>query len=517
MRLNYAIASDRGLVRDNNEDSAYAGPHLLALADGMGGHAAGEIASQIMINFLRSLDQDPADNDMLALLASGADEANAEIAEGIRQAPETEGMGTTLTALMFNGEEFAMCHVGDSRGYLLRDGVLRQVTVDDTYVQSLVEQGKLDPEEVSTHPMRSMILKAYSGTPVEPTLEIIPTQPGDRILLCSDGLSDPVTHSTIEQTLGVGTPDQAARRLVELALRSGGPDNVTVVVSDVVDGETDQEISTTPLTGGALSGTLEEDPRPDTAAGRAAMMIAERKSHTIPPQSTEQTEPPKSRKLLLAITFTVLLAVIIAGWWGVHHLQNSFYITTASSEDAQDGSADASAELVIEQGANITLLGKELHSTYQVACLSPSGELTMIDASATEDCHRFSLADLTESARTEVSSLPRGNYDETLQRMQHLAANVLPVCVIRESSSAASSDTATSTPVTSTPLSSNANSAAPATSMSANASSGAAAQAGSAQASSAQTTVEPQTPGAQPSPGGPGDLTTPGVNCREVN
>lgn len=512
MRLDYAIASDRGLVRENNEDSAYAGPHLLALADGMGGHAAGEVASQIMINFLRTLDQDPQDNDMLALLASGADEANAEIAEGIRQAPETEGMGTTLTALMFNGEEFAMCHVGDSRGYLLRDGVLRQITVDDTYVQSLVEQGKLDPEEVSTHPMRSMILKAYSGTPVEPTLEMISTQPGDRILLCSDGLSDPVTHSTIEQTLGVGTPDQAARRLVELALRSGGPDNVTVVVSDVVDGETDHEVSTTPLTGGALSGTIEEDPRPDTAAGRAAMMIAERKSHTIPPSDGEPPQPTKSKKRPVAIAFIVLLALILAGWWGVHHLQNSFYITTASSSDSEaDNASELGAELVIEQGANVSLLGKDLHSTYQVACLSPSGELTMISASSTEDCHRFNLADLTESARAEVSSLPRGNYDETLQRMQHLAQNVLPVCVIRESSSTRTSAEA-SAPVTT----SAAASAAPSGSAEPTAEPTSSA-ASAATSTSAQASSEPQTPSAGQSSGGLGDLTTPGVNCREVN
>ncbi|WP_031512398.1 PP2C family protein-serine/threonine phosphatase, partial [Corynebacterium glutamicum] len=256
LKLEYAVASDRGLVRGNNEDSAYAGPHLLALADGMGGHAAGEIASQTMINHLRALDVDPGDNDMLALVGMVANEANTAIAEGIAEDPARDGMGTTLTAFMFNGRDLAMCHVGDSRGYVLRDDKLVQVTVDDTFVQSLVAEGKLDPEDVSTHPQRSLILKAYTGHPVEPTLEQFPALPGDRLLLCSDGLSDPVTHSTIEETMRVGTPQDASTKLVELALRSGGPDNVTVIVADVVEvteAEAAAEASV-PVTAGALNG-----------------------------------------------------------------------------------------------------------------------------------------------------------------------------------------------------------------------------------------------------------------------
>ena len=234
LKLNYAVASDRGLVRGNNEDSAYAGPNLLALADGMGGHAAGEIASQMMIRHLQNLDGDPGDNDMLAMLASVADDANRAIARAVRDAPETDGMGTTLTAIMFDGEQLALCHVGDSRGYMMRNDELEQITVDDTFVQSLVNEGKLAKEDVSTHPQRSLILKAYNGRPVKPSLRTISAEVGDRLMLCSDGLSDPVTDSTIADALRYGTPDEAARRLVELALRSGGPDNVTVVVADIL-------------------------------------------------------------------------------------------------------------------------------------------------------------------------------------------------------------------------------------------------------------------------------------------
>ena len=257
--LRYIARSDRGLVRSNNEDSVYAGARLLALADGMGGHAAGEVASQLMVNHLERLDADPDDNDMLALLGGVADDANRQIAQAIRDHPETDGMGTTLTALMFNGRSFGLIHVGDSRGYRLREGALEQITVDDTFVQSLVDEGKLDPADVSSHPQKSLILKAYTGRPVEPTLRDLDARPGDRILLCSDGLSDPVTASTIEQTLSEGTPADAARRLIELALRSGGPDNITVVVADVV--ETDElddaaraALPATPVTAGALLG-----------------------------------------------------------------------------------------------------------------------------------------------------------------------------------------------------------------------------------------------------------------------
>lgn len=276
MKLNYAIGSDQGLVRGNNEDSAYAGPHLLILADGMGGHAAGEVASQLMVEHVSQLDIDPGNDDMRSMLATAADEANRSIARRIKKSPETDGMGTTLTTLLFNGTEFGLCHVGDSRGYRMRDGNLERITTDDTYVQSLVDRGELDPEDVSTHPQRSMILKAYNGRVVEPTLKTLDARPGDRIMLCSDGLSDPVTDSTIETTLSSeGTPEGAVKQLIGLALRSGGPDNVTVIVADVVaDDYADTPLPTEPLIAGAPNTGQELDPRPDTSSTRAAAVIA---------------------------------------------------------------------------------------------------------------------------------------------------------------------------------------------------------------------------------------------------
>ena len=243
LALNFAARSDRGLVRSNNEDSAVAASNLLALADGMGGHAAGEVASQLMIEALLPLNaeflgdgaRDITVDRLPGMLVEAMDNGNRAIAAHVDENPTLDGMGCTLSALLFSDGRMGVCHVGDSRGYLLRDDVLTQITKDDTYVQSLVDEGKLDPADVSSHPQRSLILKALTGRPVEPTLQLLEVHAGDRFMLCSDGLSDPVSADTIREVLATGTPDEAAAKLIDLALRGGGPDNVTVVVADVVD------------------------------------------------------------------------------------------------------------------------------------------------------------------------------------------------------------------------------------------------------------------------------------------
>lgn len=418
LKLNYAAASDRGLVRNNNEDSAYAGPHLLAIADGMGGHAAGEIASQLMINHLRALDTYPADNDMLALLGMIADEANASIAAGIAEDAARDGMGTTLTAFMFNGRDLGLCHVGDSRGYILRDDTLIQVTTDDTFVQSLVAEGKLDPEDVSTHPQRSLILKAYTGHPVEPTLKNFPAQPGDRLLLCSDGLSDPVTHSTIEETLRLGTPQEAVKRLVDLALRSGGPDNVTVIVADIIEvSEGDAaQTGSVPVTVGALNGEQPEDPRPDTAAGRAAAISREPKKIDPAPEIEQPPEKSSGKLAVLVVALIVLIGVVAAGWWGYSRINTTYFVTAADDE-----------VVTVEQGVDYRVFGIDLHSPYKVACLDADGELTLVNECTGDPA--FTLDDLPESLRGSVATLPSGSYDEVQAQLQRLAEQALPACV----------------------------------------------------------------------------------------
>lgn len=452
LKLNYTVLSDRGLVRGNNEDSAYAGPNLLVIADGMGGHAAGEVASQLMVSHLERLDADPDDNDMLALLGGVADDANREISQAIQDHPETDGMGTTLTALMFNGSSFGLIHVGDSRGYRLREGTLEQITVDDTFVQSLVDEGKLDPEDVSSHPQKSLILKAYTGRPVEPTLRDLDARPGDRLLLCSDGLSDPVTASTIEQTLAEGTPADAARRLIELALRSGGPDNITVVVADVV--ETDElddaaraALPATPVTAGALLGETEEQSHPDTSAGRAALLS--RQPKTISPDG-EITDQPLTgarqapsgaqevaaapagdsgrrntfRLPALILILLLLIGLALGGWWAKHTIDNSYFIATGDEE-----------HLVIQHGVDYSVFGRDLHSPFQEACLNAEGDLRLVDVGSTEDCAPFQLQDLPQSVRSQVEGLETGSYDDVTQQLRRLADQALPVCIDRATDS----------------------------------------------------------------------------------
>lgn len=272
--LVYTARSHLGMVRENNEDSAYAGPRLLALADGMGGHAAGEIASQFVVAALAKLDEDEPGQDLTGTLTHALTVGNEAIAAHVEAHPETEGMGCTATALLFDGRRMGLIHVGDSRAYLLRDGTLSQITKDDTFVQSLVDRGELSEDEAHSHPRRSLILKALTGEPVEPTVVTREARIGDRYLLCSDGLSDPVSTATISETLATGTPDEAADRLVQLALRSGGPDNITVVVADVADSP--RNTPTIPVVVGAAStdepGVVDPaaDPYSGTAAGKAA-------------------------------------------------------------------------------------------------------------------------------------------------------------------------------------------------------------------------------------------------------
>ncbi|MCX7543642.1 protein phosphatase 2C domain-containing protein [Corynebacterium sp. P5848] len=516
-RLNYATASDRGLVRGNNEDSAYAGPHLLALADGMGGHAAGEIASQLMIDHLRPLDADPGDNDMLALLGSLADDGNRSIADEVKRNPNTEGMGTTLTALLFAGRQTALCHVGDSRGYQLRDGELTQITTDDTFVQSLVEEGKLDPEDISTHPQRSLILKAYTGRPVEPHLRLIDTRPGDRFLLCSDGLSDPVTHSTIEETLRTGTPTEAARRLVDLALRSGGPDNVTVIVADIVDteqlasAEEANNLPTTPVVVGALNTIDPESPRPDTAAGRAAVMSARQPQEISPsghaspqPMGAVREEPSDStgngswpRRLRWIIpTLVIILLVAGGGWWGWGQLNSTYYVAVVP---ADSGSGNTGGDIMIERGIELSVLGRPLHRPYQVVCLDAGANVTVVGTGTTDGCNAFRLDDLPESRRDSVSSLPAGSYDEVLQQLRRLADDALPLCVTRESEETAEAGNTTTSE----------GSAVPGDSSDADTED---------EFTATQKPTESESPNPTAAPRhSPGDLSSPGVNCRKVN
>ena len=238
LHLRWAAVTDQGHVRSNNEDCHYAGDQLLVVADGMGGMAAGDLASRIAIEAMVGLDTPiPTDHQMDALHRA-LEIANGRIAEQVAADPSLQGMGTTLTAVVFNGERAAMAHVGDSRAYLLRAGRLNQLTKDDTYVQMLVDQGLIKPEEAAAHPRRAVVTRVLQGEPVTPAYVIVEPQRGDRWLLCSDGLTGVVPDPILEEELRtIPDPKSCAERLIDLALRGGGPDNVTVIIADVTSGD----------------------------------------------------------------------------------------------------------------------------------------------------------------------------------------------------------------------------------------------------------------------------------------
>lgn len=225
-----------GLVRSGNEDSGYAGRSLFALADGMGGHAAGEVASRTVVAALLDLDGTDLGPDPRRTLRSAVLEANERLRLAVAARPDLDGMGTTLTALAWDGHRLGLVHVGDSRAYRLREGRLTPMTKDQSLVQALIDEGRITEREARNHPQRSVILQALDGRPdIDPQVAMLEPVAGDRYLICSDGLSDVVEDADIAVGLGHTDPVAAIDVLIGLALEAGAPDNVTVVVVDVAE------------------------------------------------------------------------------------------------------------------------------------------------------------------------------------------------------------------------------------------------------------------------------------------
>jgi PPM family protein phosphatase len=229
-------ATDQGLVRSNNEDAVLVGSRLLVVADGMGGLPAGELASDILVRALATVDDMPDTGEPLQDLIGALETANKQIEEAVADDEARDGMGTTVTALLLSGDRAAALNVGDSRCYLLRDGEMTQLTRDDTYVQALVDQGVLSRDDARRHPQRALVTQAVQGGPFRPAGRMIPVRPGDRFLLCSDGLTDYVEDGVIAETLRTN-PDRktCAAELVHRTFEAGAPDNVTVIVADVIE------------------------------------------------------------------------------------------------------------------------------------------------------------------------------------------------------------------------------------------------------------------------------------------
>jgi protein phosphatase len=396
--LRYAVRSDLGLVRSNNEDSVYAGPRLLAIADGMGGHAAGEVASKIVISAMESLDEDRAFGDLIGTLRDTVIEANRQIADAVERSKDLEGMGTTLTALRFAGPQVGLVHVGDSRAYLLRGDMLSQITHDDTYVQYLVDSGRLTPDEAKDHPRKSVILRALLGSDVEPDVSIREARAGDRYLLCTDGLTDVVSTDTLLETLRIPEPQDAADRLVELALRGGGPDNVTVIVADVVQAGPGDFVDEVPVVAGAFVDPAAADaPGEHSPAERAARMSRPASDAQPAPQPQAPTRRARWRGPLIV---AIVLAVIFGGLAGAYAITQTNYFV------GRDGN-----EVAIFRGVNTQFGPLKFFNVYKNT--------------------NIRLNDLNPSVRSEVSSgIDARDAKDAAQIVNNLENQLLPVCPV---------------------------------------------------------------------------------------
>ncbi|RKT51869.1 PP2C family protein-serine/threonine phosphatase [Saccharothrix australiensis] len=424
--LRYAARSDRGLVRSNNQDSVYAGPRLLALADGMGGHAAGEVASKVVIAALAPLDDDEPGDDLLGQLREAVIAGNGAISELVQSDPDLDGMGTTLTAVLFAGSRLGLVHIGDSRAYLLRNGTFSQITHDDTFVQSLIDEGRITEEEAATHPQRSLLLRALTGHEVEPRLMVREARPGDRYLLCSDGLSGVVSQETLEEAIRIPDPQACADRMIELALKGGGPDNVTVVVADVVDVDFGEDA---PIVGGAAGDGGEDPPPPDSPASRASSITGPR---PLPPRP-EPPQPPAdprrargNRLKALGIVVFLLLLLAAAGLGTRWYVLRQYYV-----------GAGPDGQVSVFRGVTGSVLGFDLHTLVEGSC-PPDAQacepITVDDLKvATRDVVRggITVADGLEGAREAIRLLR--------------TEQTLPFCPKERTSTGAATPTTTTT------------------------------------------------------------------------
>ena len=230
-----------GLVRQGNEDSGFVSPQLIAVADGMGGHAAGEVASRIAVEVLQSLvpalvSKDIDEDSVTDLLMHSLHSIDSEISAVTDEDIEKRGMGTTLTALLIRDKYISLLHVGDSRCYRLRGNSLEQLSNDHTIIQELLDQGAISPAEALEHPQRSMLTQALRGDgDVTPVLQMYEIKMGDRYLLCSDGLSGVLTEKELKVGLKKSNKDDAIKFLIDATYVNGAPDNVTVLIADISD------------------------------------------------------------------------------------------------------------------------------------------------------------------------------------------------------------------------------------------------------------------------------------------
>ncbi len=402
--LRYAAISDVGRVRKDNQDSGYGGPWLLAVCDGVGGAARGDLASSTAIGQLRKLDAEPSD-DLLGQVAGALHRAHDRIAELVEDDPSLSGTSTTATVALFDGVKLGFGHVGDSRAYLFRDDAISQLTKDHTFVQSLIDEGRITEEDARTHPHRNLILKALDGIhESEPDLFELELTPGDRVLLCSDGASGVLDDGRLADILSMGTPDFAAVELVRASLEAGSTDNVTCIVADVVEDTEDLSELQPMLVGAAadLKRRLHKPPLPGLFRGHRSGDTGELEPVSAdlpdsvpfaidtdpvdPEEARYAPQPPRrfvwTRRVLAAVAALGVVWILGAAAWS--WTQQQYYV------GEHDGM------VTVFRGLNADLPGISLSQPYETTNVSldrlseynASAVRAGIDTDSLADAHR---------------------------------------------------------------------------------------------------------------------------------
>jgi len=401
LALRTAARSEVGMVREGNEDAAYAGSRLLIVADGMGGHAAGEVASAAAVAVLARLDTRPVPSDeteLRALLDDAVADAGHSLRELVTADRARAGMGTTVTAVLLDTDRLAVLQIGDSRAYLLHEATLTQLTHDQTFVQALIDEGSITDEEARVHPQRNVMLQALDGrSEVTGVLSLVDVVPGDRVLVCSDGLSGVVSPGALRDGLFAADPAAAVQRLVDAALRAGAPDNVTVIVADVVeepDGPDDHDPPGAVLLGAAAQPATGRPTAPgepgqaDAAAGPP--LGRGRGAHRAP-----------RRRWWFGLGAGMALALLAVAWLGYAWTQRQYFVgddggTVAIFRGVPDQVAGRSLSRVV-QPSTVALLTLPPYEADQVRHL--------IAAASLADAQRI-LAGLTADASACASATP---------------------------------------------------------------------------------------------------------------
>jgi len=409
-----AAKSDRGKIRSSNQDSGYSGVNLFVVADGMGGHAGGDIASALATQLVAQVDDVYEDAELaVGTLLKVMQSANEKLSDTVREYTYLSGMGTTMDALVFTGVTATVAHIGDSRVYLLRDGVMNQITKDHTFVQTLIDSGRITEEEALRHPRRNVLMRVLGDASDEPQFDVYPLDvlPGDRFLLCSDGLCGVVPNALIEENLKVTDLDEAAGLLIDEAKEYGAPDNVTVILVEVF--EANEELPSQGITW--LGSAANEVVIKSNSAGRILEIFSPKAwldsfRNSAGKEEYLAVDDPafaqavkefggkvRNWKLRGLLFFVLLAAVAGAGIWGIYsYTQTRYYL------GVQDG------KVAIYQGIKESFAGFGFSHLYEKSELAvstlPEFQQELLQRSISAD----SLADAKDKLSQIAMSVDNG-------------------------------------------------------------------------------------------------------------